>query len=242
MNSRILFLMLRPRWGIDEQLTPYFGGCEMPTYRKNLPAQGKHQGFDLKRTPETGSLQAIVTSEDLLVCDTHFFHGRTTPCERVINDQGNTVDDTQCAACVDKIAYRCHVYVSAFDAKRGDHYIFECTANAAKSMEEYRNATGTLRGCVIYATRPKGQKNSKVCIETSSVNLAKVKIPPGPDLIRALAVIWRLPGVGLEEKKNGKKNGRIHTINNRIKEMNTQPDNMPDPERLGDFLEEALKL
>jgi hypothetical protein len=208
----------------------------MPTYRTSLPPQGKHQGFDLKRTPEIGSLQAIVTSEDLLVCDTHFFHGRTTPCERVLNDEGKTIDDTQCAACVDKIAYRCHVYVSAFDAKKLEHFIFECTSNAAKSLEEYRNATGTLRGCVIYSVRPKGLKNSKVVIETSTVNLAKVKIPPAPDLIRALAVIWRLPGVALEVKNNDKKNGKVRTINNRIRKMNNQPDNMPDPQSVGDLL------
>jgi len=214
----------------------------MPTYRKNLPAQGAHQGFDLKRTPDSGALQAIITSDDLLVCDTHFYHGRTSPCERLMNEEGKTVDDTQCGACCEKIAYRCHVYVSAFDAKRGDHFIFECTANAAKTLEEYRNATGTLRGCVLYANRPKGLKNSKVVIETSTVNLAKVKIPPGPDLIRALAVIWRLPGIGLEEKKNGKKNGKVHTINNRIRNMDTQPDNMADPHLIGDFLQDAMTL
>lgn len=208
----------------------------MPTYRTTLPEKSKHQGFDLKRTPEAGSLQAIVTSENLLVCDTHFFHGRTAPCERIVNDQGKTIDDSFCLACKEKIAYRCHVYVSAFDAKKQEHFIFECTDNAAKPLEEYKTASGTLRGCVLYATRPKGLKNSKVVIETSSVNLAKVKIPQPPDLIRALAVIWRLPVTAFDVEKNKSRSAVVKTNGKKIRNMDTQPDNAPDPLAISDIL------
>ena len=210
----------------------------MPTFRRDLPVQSLHQGFDLKRTPESGALHAIITSEDFLVCDTHFWHGRTIPCERVMNDEGKTIDDTACLACVEKIAYRTHVYVSAFDVKKSEHFIFECTSNAAKALEEYEKGMGTLRGCVIYASRPKGLKNSKVVIETNSSNLAKVKIPNSPDLIKALSVIWRLPTTALEEKKDGKKNGKLHTNNSRIRKMDTQPDNMPDPVSVGELIDQ----
>ena len=211
----------------------------MPTFRKDLPPLGKHQGFDLKRTPETGALNAIVTCEDFVVCDTHYYHGRTGPCERIFNDEGKTIDDSPCAACRDKVGYRTHVYLSAFIVKTCEHFIFECSNNAAKSLDDYRKATGTLRGCVIYANRPKGLKNSKVVIETGTVNLAKVKLPNAPDLVKALSVIWRLPITALDTKKNAKKNGQLHTNNAKIRELDTQPDSMADPASVGDILSQS---
>ena len=71
----------------------------MPTWRTELPPEGKNRGYDLKRTPTSAPLIAIITSTDLLVCDTHYWHGRTTPCERQCNAEGRTIDDTQCPAC-----------------------------------------------------------------------------------------------------------------------------------------------
>ena len=193
-------------------------------------------GFDLKRTPGVGALQAIITCDDLLVCDTHFYRGRTAPCERLINDEGKTIDESPCAACLDKASYRTHVYLSAFIVKNCEHFIFECTSNAAKALDDYRKATGSLRGCIMYASRPKGLKNSKVVIETNTANLSKVKLPPAPDLERALAVIWRIPTPALETVE-GKKNGRITRVNGKLRaKIEDLPDNMPEAETIGDFI------
>lgn len=165
----------------------------MPTWRKTLPPDGKHQGFSLKRTPTTGALQGIITCERLFVCDTHYWHGRTMPCERVTNESGETIDDSGCNACQQKQPYRTHVYVSAFDGKNRTHFLFECTANAAKPLQEYFEATATLRGCIFHSSRAKAAANSKVIIETNTANLARVQLPNAPDIPTALAVIWRLP-------------------------------------------------
>ena len=211
----------------------------MPTFRTDLPLQRKHLGFDLKRTPASGSLTAVITSETFLVCDTHFFHGRTLPCERISNDEGATIDDTCCPACVDKAGYRSHVYVSALIIKTSEHFIFECSANAAKAFDEYRKSTGTLRGCLFKAERPKGQRNSKVVIETNTCNLAKVKLPEAPDLIRALSVIWRIPAKGIEQVSDGKKNGRIKINSTKLRKHDTQPDGIPDAPTVGDILSQS---
>ena len=165
----------------------------MPAFSNRLPTGEKHMGYDLRRTPPASPLRAIITSDDLLCCDTHWYGGRTLPCERKQLAPDGTPTAGSCAACNDAMPFRTHVYVSVFDGKTHEHYIFECSALAAKPLEEYRAANGTLRGCAISATRPKGKGNSKVVIETCPTNLARVTLPTAPDLARALCVIWRIP-------------------------------------------------
>jgi hypothetical protein len=210
----------------------------MPTFRNSLPIQGKHQGFDLKRTPTNSAIQGIVTSDDFIVCDTHFFHGRTIPCERETNAEGKTIDDTCCHPCSLKTPYRCHAYVAAFDVKKTEHYLFECTSNAAKAFEEYKLANGTLRGCCFNAQRPKGTPNSKVCIQTSPVNLAKVRIPPTPDLIKALSIIWRIPAIAIGTQTTGNSPAVAKANGRQIASILSQPDNAPEPLSVGEILNE----
>jgi hypothetical protein len=202
----------------------------MPTWSTELPKLGKHMGFDLRRTPATGALQAIITCENILVCDTHFYHGRTTPCEK-----------PDCTACNESIPYRTHVYVSAFDAKAREHFIFECTANAAKALVEYHDAATTLRGCVFHASRPKGLKNSKVCIQTNTVNLAKVQLPEPPNLILALSVIWRLPLAALPIEHQRHHSPEVKTRSKPLRTMRTQPDNAADDEHLERLKQDVLE-
>ena len=205
----------------------------MPTFSNDLPPQGKHQGYDLRRTPASRPMQAIVTCENLLVCDTHFWHGRTQPCERLVNAEGKTTDDTPCPACVDKQSWRTHVYLSAFDNRTHEHFIFECTANAAKPLAEYFAATGTLRGCIIYASRPKAGPNSKVVIVTNSANLTKTPLPNPPDLIRALAVIWRLPKTALPPERESADRSRVRPHPDDLRSMRNQPDNAAELPNVG---------
>jgi len=219
----------------------------MPTFRTEIPAEGKHHGFKLRRTPTTGSVHAIITCPDLIVCDTHFWHGRTTPCERIVNDAGETIDDGPCPPCHDKIPWRTHVYVSAFDAKTVSHFIYECTTHAGLPLQEYRQANGSLRGCIFRATRPLGTANGKVVIETSAANLQKVPLPEAPSLLLCLSVIWRLPltGLALELDKTVGMNDRfgyatrnptVKTREAKLAEQRTQPDNQPDPPTIGGIL------
>src|SRR5574337_489773 len=121
----------------------------MPNWSNNLPAKTKHMGFDLRRTPETKPILAVVTSADLIVVDTHYWGGRTTPHE-----------DFHCAACTALQPRRTHVYLSALDPKTRDHFIFECTAHAAQVFIEYRERNNTLRGCYFCASRPRSEEHT----------------------------------------------------------------------------------
>lgn len=210
----------------------------MPTWSNKLPPVGKHQGYDLRRTPTSGSLHAIITCETLHVCDTHFWHGRTTPCERLVNEAGKTIDDSHCPGCLDKQAWRTHAYVSAFDAKSHEHFIFECTAIAAKPLEDYFQAASTLRGCIIHADRPKGHKNAKVVIVTGTANPQKITLPTPPDVIRALAVIWRLPASALPIAPTEPGAPTIRPNHNRLKQMREQPDNAMNPLPMSEILKQ----
>lgn len=197
----------------------------MPTWRTNLPTEKKHMGFDLRRTPQSATLHAIVTSEDILVCDTHFWRGRTQPCER-----------PDCPACNESTPYRTHVYLSAFDPKRSEHFLFECTAHAAKPLDEYRQANKTMRGCIIMASRPKMTRNSKVVIQTATANQARIQLPDPPDLILALSVIWRLPTTALTIGQAPRGHTEVQTKPQALHHQRNQPDNATDPPTVGQIL------
>jgi hypothetical protein len=174
------------------------GKNPVPNFRTVLPAPSAHQGYDIRRTPATATLAAIVTSENFLCCDTHYYAGRTTPCERITNERGQTTDDSMCPACTRKQPWRTHVYVSCFNPKTHEHFLFECTANAAKTFAEHVQIYKTLRGFAFAASRPKGGVNAKVVIQAIPVNLANITLPKPPDIPRALAVIWRLPSTAID--------------------------------------------
>jgi hypothetical protein len=209
---------------------------KMPTFSTALPPVSKHHGYDLRRTPSSSSLQAICTANQLLVCDTHYWRGRTLPCERITNDQGHTIDDSACPACLAKQPFRSHVYVSAFDGKTHEHFIFECTCFAAKPLAEYIQGAGTLRGCVFHASRPKGTPNGKVVIVTNTANLSRITLPNAPDVATALSVIWRLPrtAVNVDEPKHAP--SRVKLDRPSLAKMRNQPDNVEDPPTIGEIL------
>ncbi|MGV0982798.1 MAG: hypothetical protein ACOYB0_10605 [Polynucleobacter sp.] len=208
----------------------------MPTWKTELPTGKGHMGFSIKRTPAQGALQAICTCVDLVVCDTHFWGGRTFPCERrQLNEDGSETAGS-CAACGKAVPYRTHVYVSCFDAKTRDHFIFECTAAAAQPLEDYRTATGTLIGCVIHATRPKGGKNSKVFIQTNTVNLSRVQLPAAPDIIKNLCTIWAIPMKGEREHENKKTQVRVSPDSEGVHSIRSDISSKMDPLPLADVL------
>lgn len=219
----------------------------MPHFQSTLPPEQENHGYKLRRTPETGSLIGIVTSDDLVTCDTHWWHGRTCPCERETTAEGKTLDDSRCPACRAKTPYRTHAYVAAFDLKTRLHFIFECTAQAAKPLADFRAATGTLRGCAINASRSKAIKNSKVNLICNATNLARNPIPTAPDVPAALCVIWRVPRTGWElqlehEEAMASQHDRktlfpaVRTRGTAMDEMHEQVDNAADPPTIGEII------
>ena len=208
----------------------------MPTWSNTLPSDKSHMGFTLRRTPASGPIRAIITCESLTVCETHYWGGRTVPCERYQQNPDGTLTAGDCPACNNSVPYRAHVYVSAFDPHTHEHFIFECTAHAAISFVDYEAANGKLRGCIFQAFRPKGTKNSKVVISTNIANLERITLPSSPNVILALCTIWRVPMTEKREWENNRSTqaARPNKIKNRA--MHNQPDNQPEPVTIGEIL------
>ncbi len=154
----------------------------MPLWSTEVPKPGRGPSFPLKRTPQGKGIIAIVTSEDLIGCDTHWWGGHTVPCE-----------GTECEAHKAGIPFRWHGYLSAVDVKSHLHFIFEMTAQAADVFKDYRSAHETLRGCVFEAKRLKSAHNSRVCIRCKPADLREQHLPNPPDLAACMAIIWNVP-------------------------------------------------
>jgi len=154
----------------------------MPHWTDHVPSNATKYGFDLRRTPPDRPLTAIIISPDLIGCHTHFYGGRTIPCEQ-----------TDCPACADNMPSRWHAYVACWDPRTQETFIFETTAKGAQPLENYRDSFGTLRGCLFLAARPKRRKNAKVEIATKTADLTRITLPPPIDIMRAMAVIWQIP-------------------------------------------------
>jgi hypothetical protein len=208
----------------------------MPLWKSEVPTEKKHMGFNIARTPTSGSFEGIITCEEMVVCDTHYWGGRTTPCERKqLDDEGKPKAGT-CPACNASIPYRTHVYVACVEKRTRDHVVFECTAFAAKAFQEYFEKMKSLRGCIFNARRHKNSPNSKVIIETNTVNLTRVDIPSPPDIIRILCTVWHIPMQKSTEHKKDSSSAEILSREDLVAQMRQCSENMEAPLTIGDIL------
>jgi len=83
--------------------------------------------------------------------------------------------------------------MSAWISSTGLHFIFECTAQAAESFTDYRDANGSLRGCMFEARRMNQKANGRILVRTKPMDLKSNFIPQPPNLIKCLAILWNLP-------------------------------------------------
>lgn len=161
----------------------------MPCWSSDLPAVDRHNGYDLRRTPTDRPLRAVITCDTLNVTWTHYWGGRTRPCEA-----------PDCDACNHNSPRRAHCYVSAYDPTTREHFLFESTAAAARAFADWVETYGTLRGCYFQAHRPKRRRNAKVEIVTKPWDQTKGKLPEPPDVARAMCVIWQIPAAAVQQQ------------------------------------------
>lgn len=178
----------------------------MPDFSNAPPSDPRGRSLDLLRCPAGKPLSAIVTSNDLIGCKTHYYGGKTVPCE-----------NEDCEACRDGVPWRWHSYLAAYSHGNNTHFILESTARATETFVQYRDAHGTLRGCLFKAERPRGRKNSQVYIQTRQADLAKYPIPDPPDLLQLLGMIWNLPNDCLEKARRMKEVETIAAIDADLK-------------------------
>lgn len=154
----------------------------MPTYTSSIPDTPRGPALPIRRAPANGNLLAIITAADLIGTNTHYYKGRTMPCEL-----------PNCEPHDHGIPFRWHAYVSAWEVKTGLHFIFETTAAGAEPFIEYRDHHGTLRGCLFSAKRWQQRPNGRILIQTKPADLKEIRLPQAPDLVKCLAILWSLP-------------------------------------------------
>jgi len=206
----------------------------MPIFSHDVPVDPRGPAFPIVRTPPGRAFLGVITSENLVGCYTHYFKGRTMPCESAqchlcqIGDpvtqnaagvdvhqskgEETRCDGPACDACLAGMPYRWHAYQSAYVRETSLHCLFECTAQAAEVFTEYREAHGTIRGCEFEARRYNSRPNGRILIRTRPADLTKITLPKPPDLIKCLAILWGLPqsDVGTQNVNSEKKTAEVY--------------------------------
>lgn len=197
----------------------------MPLWSNTPPDAATKPGLPLIRVPHGTRTIFLVTSEDLLGCYTHFWGGRTLPCE-----------EPNCKACIENVPARWHAYVAVLQAGTMKHCILETTAGPSLSLVDYRNTYHTLRGCRIDASRQGSNANARIHFHCTPLDLSKINMPPEPDLHKVLATIWRLklPDAALTTPRKPRNTGEtLSDVQDQIVQ--------PDPKTLTHDLQELLK-
>ncbi len=158
----------------------------MPVFSRQPPPRATDYALTLRRVPAGAGVRGIITTADLLGCWTHWWGGRTQPCE---------ADD--CKACSEGMPKRWHAYIAAWSRDPSYHYLLELTRNAVDPLLAYRKDHGTIRGCAYQARRSGPAKNSRLILTCTPADLNGLQLPPEPNLIHCLAVIWSLPAAAI---------------------------------------------
>jgi hypothetical protein len=154
----------------------------MLEFDTEIPQSARGLSLPVIRTPNKGTIHGLITCDNLIGTNTHFYGGRTVPCMR-----------EECDACKDGAPFRWHAYLTCYNGQAKQHFIFECTALAAESFYEYLRANGTLRGCMFNARRGSSRANARVILELKPYAGDRSSIPHAPNLILALAKLWNIP-------------------------------------------------
>lgn len=157
----------------------------MPLFSSEPEEGAKGVTLPLRRTPPTGALVGTITCKSIVGTNTHWYGGRTTPCEL-----------PDCEPCAKSVGWRWHGYVSAIDQKTMEHFLFEFTAQAQDFFRLFLINNSSLRGCIFKATRMGNKPNGKVQIVTKRQENGLIYLPEEPKIEEVLCHIW-----GIEPEK-----------------------------------------
>jgi len=153
----------------------------MHQFSNTPPKDPRGESLPLVRCRVGKPMVGIILSEDLLGTATHFWRGRTIPCDR-----------ENCVPCSEGFPWRWHAYVGVYSPNVSKTCLFEMTARATEPLISYRETYGTLRGCHLTAKRANMSPNSRVILQTKQADLQGITLPPPPDIIKVLSIIWNI--------------------------------------------------
>ena len=154
----------------------------MPIIYDRIPSDATRYSLHLMRCGQGATIHGIVTSSNLLGLRTHYYGGRTTPCL-----------ETECKPCSLGLSSRWHAYFGVWTSGKSRHVLLELTATPAVALQNYHDIHGTTRGAQIEVKRLGKRQNGRVQCTACPADLSKLKIPPEPEILPALATLWSIP-------------------------------------------------
>jgi hypothetical protein len=162
----------------------------MPHWTLSPPDDHHKHSLPLIRTPATRPLTAIITTPDIIGCDTHFYGGHTVPCEA-----------PDCTPCNEGVPSRWHGYLAVYNPHTQVHAILELTAAATEQLCTYHKQHQTLRGALIECRRWNQRPNGRVIVKAQTWSGAPSLLPDAPDVQAIMTTIWQLARQGTRRPK-----------------------------------------
>jgi len=149
----------------------------------NRPAPNQHPTqLQLLRVPPSKTIIAIITSDDAIGRDTHYWKGRTRVCTH-----------PTCEPCDAHHAPRWYGYLAVVAPTMQAPTILEITAACVNSLNEYLQEYPTLRGAEITIRRANKKANSRLIATLKPSPYRDGKLPAAPNVITHLCRIWEIP-------------------------------------------------
>lgn len=136
-------------------------------------------GFDIVRAPAKGSFDCVCLSEMAVGKFTHWWCGRTQPC-----------DGPECAKCLQGSPRRWHSWVAVYTQRSSRTFILEVPPGPAKFLGDFRSKHLTLRGASLAVSRNNGKANGKVRIGVARSGIDSLLLPVCPDVVAMLERMW----------------------------------------------------
>lgn len=137
--------------------------------------------IEVLRTPAQGLSNVTCLSNDCLGDHTHFWRGRTKPCQR-----------KHCEACREGIGKRWRGYVFVEVRRTGKIYALELTPACMGEVDRWVTAHGTLRGAKFSLARRDEKPNGKLRLAISPADPLARDLPTAPSMRKFLARLWQL--------------------------------------------------
>jgi hypothetical protein len=150
-----------------------------PAFSSEPPEDSNPAQYRLIRTPQNGSLNAIILSDAIIGTWTHYHDGRTQYCHGL-----------HCSSCATGNARRWHGYVALWNPRTGNVSILELPIGPSQLVADRRRSDGPLRGQAIRTYRHPAKPNGRVWVEIAPPKAPLPAMPAAPDIPTILAHMW----------------------------------------------------
>lgn len=143
------------------------------------PDDDRPIGLDIVRAPAKGSFVGVILSDRSMGKYTHWYRGRTSPC-----------DGDDCTACSQAVERRWHAWLVVYSQSTRRQFILEVPAAASHELAILRKRENSLRGFAIKVERNNGKVNGRVRLHVSTKREDVSLLPTCPDVFEILSRMW----------------------------------------------------